>query len=773
MVQLTLIVFFILVIPLVVIISYTGTSTLQYTKDEIAANSLETIELNRRYTENFMDNISASIHRLAFSHDFFVYDGLQMYSSIQGNVENGMRIERLQRELQSIVRSNDAIASVFFLFEDGDYVISTDRGIVELTDYSGLSWLRAIPSQRRGLSGAWIPREHQLATIREIIQGQEMGYYIPVISYVYSLSRLTTAIRGTIVANVRENSVANNLNPGLAAGRTGGINGHGIIILQADGRVISHPLSENFIIQGRSLPHIAAIVDSEKEKGYEFIREGGTQYLYTWLKTDYFNWIYVSVQSIDTLLGRSNLITRTMVILSLIVVFFGTLSSLIVFFWISKPMRLLVKNLRENVVIGEKATRNEIDFLSSAFTQIESKEKQLKNLLNEREKDAALQAMRNFISGDSLSSQETEILEQVFPHNIFRLAFAVLDNYEEYRRRTNAQERAYHRLLFISGAEKIPGFLFTTKALHLMDAQIALIINKKTEIKTEKILPFLKILQGTAREIFGTSVTIGLSESGFGFEVIQQCARQASEAVTMRMLQGSNSIICWKYKEGNKRFYYPMESEGRILNYLGSGDLRLIIAELEEIQRKIQSNTGIGYDNIYFIYNQLAGVTIKHLSETNIHTSSFIFSHENVYKTIASCETLEQLNSYMGNFYGEIITYLKKEVIDEQPVDRILSCLAKHFRDDIFFEDIAAELGMSYSYMRRIVKRATGKSVNEIINFRRIQEAKTLLLNGKLPPDEIAKMVGYRNPQSLKRYFKKFEGLNFHDYRLVKTLNSQ
>jgi YesN/AraC family two-component response regulator len=69
--------------------------------------------------------------------------------------------------------------------------------------------------------------------------------------------------------------------------------------------------------------------------------------------------------------------------------------------------------------------------------------------------------------------------------------------------------------------------------------------------------------------------------------------------------------------------------------------------------------------------------------------------------------------------------------------------------------------------MRKIVKAATGKSVNDTINFYRIQEAKTLLLDSKLKPEEIAKMVGYRNSQSLKRFFKKFEGINPLDYRIA------
>jgi YesN/AraC family two-component response regulator len=121
----------------------------------------------------------------------------------------------------------------------------------------------------------------------------------------------------------------------------------------------------------------------------------------------------------------------------------------------------------------------------------------------------------------------------------------------------------------------------------------------------------------------------------------------------------------------------------------------------------------------------------------------------------------------MGDFYEDLVNYLRKDQGEEQVIDRILACFNKYYRTDMFFEDMAAELGISYSYMRKIVKEKTGKSVNDTINFIRIQEAKNLLLDEKLKREDIAKIVGYRNIQSLKRYFKKFEGLNPLEYRIA------
>ena len=137
---------------------------------------------------------------------------------------------------------------------------------------------------------------------------------------------------------------------------------------------------------------------------------------------------------------------------------------------------------------------------------------------------------------------------------------------------------------------------------------------------------------------------------------------------------------------------------------MNTGNLVQIKTELETIMMTIKSTTGISYDNICFIYNQLAGGTIRQLSEMDISTSGFFLNHGNVYRSIASSETLEQLSHYMGEFYEDPLNYLRKDQGKEEAIDRILACLGKYYRTDMFFEDMAAELDMSYSYMRKIVK---------------------------------------------------------------------
>jgi YesN/AraC family two-component response regulator len=194
----------------------------------------------------------------------------------------------------------------------------------------------------------------------------------------------------------------------------------------------------------------------------------------------------------------------------------------------------------------------------------------------------------------------------------------------------------------------------------------------------------------------------------------------------------------------------------------------LIGLELDGIRQTILNTPNISADNVRFIYNQLAGATIKHLTETGVNTSRLFSNRTNVYSAISSCDTLDEIRKLMGDFYQDILEYLNQDTGGNRELpEKILRYFEAHFREDTFFDDMAADLGISYSYMRKLVREATGKSVLDNINQLRVREAKYLLLSTEKTVAEIARETGYRNIQSLNRYFKKYEGFTPGEFRIA------
>jgi AraC-like DNA-binding protein len=667
-----------------------------------------------------MTGVAASISQFVENQDYVGFRGLQKYASIQGNVENGLKVRNLQNELSAIVKNVEAIHSIFLLFDDADYVISSDRGVVELIDYFSLTWMRSTPTERRG--GVWVARELRSATLRNISVRSDTETYEPVLSYLYSLNRLTTAVGGTIVANVSESFIAGSLNYDQSRD-----DAYGTMLIQRNGMVISHPDTGKALAQSRNFPHIAEILDNGEDLGYAFFNDDGKETLYTWLKSNYSEWVYISLQSMEHLSRRASLTSRSMTFLAALVLVAGTAASVVILSWISRPMRRFISSLRE---------------------------------------DTVLLAVQSALSGDKTSGHEIELLGQIFPNPVFIAVVAALDNYREYRYRTNTELKAHHRYLFLSAAESLCKAPLYLRGAPYGEGQIAIIFNvPETGQETDALL---EKLRDKAVSIFGTTVTIGLSGPCFDIRDIHTCTHQAAEAVLSRMTGGNNRIYHSEPPREQARFFYPQNAEGKILNYLDKNKLPLIAAELDAIQQTILSTPNISNDHVRFIYNQLAGATIKHLTEMEINTSRLFSNRGNIYSAISSCDTLDEIRQVMAAFFQDILEYLNQDTKEDKELPAtILRYFEAHFKEDTFFEDMAAELGISYSYMRRVVREATGKSVLDNINLLRIREAKDLLLGAGESLAEIAGKVGYRNTQSLNRYFKKYEGLSPTEFRIA------
>ncbi|MDU5945889.1 MAG: AraC family transcriptional regulator, partial [Paenibacillus macerans] len=240
-----------------------------------------------------------------------------------------------------------------------------------------------------------------------------------------------------------------------------------------------------------------------------------------------------------------------------------------------------------------------------------------------------------------------------------------------------------------------------------------------------------------------------------------------------RMIEGGGGITFWRQDaEQGINYIYPANNERRILNYLDTGDLDSIMNELALIRNEIQSAQYISYDNIMFIYNQLIGVTIKHLRENQISTARIFAGRGNIYSAIASIDTLDELEEYLREFFGDIIQYLARNPGETGYGERIIRYLEAHFCEEIVFEEMAKDIGISYSYMRKIVYELTGKSLIDYINLLRIEKAKRLLLETKLNMKQIAAEVGYYNVQSFNRFFRKYEGMPPSSYKASKCRTS-
>ena len=92
--------------------------------------------------------------------------------------------------------------------------------------------------------------------------------------------------------------------------------------------------------------------------------------------------------------------------------------------------------------------------------------------------------------------------------------------------------------------------------------------------------------------------------------------------------------------------------------------------------------------------------------------------------------------------------------------------IEQRFRAPIGLADVAKAVARSPSYLTDLVRRETGRTVQQWIIHRRMAEARVLLLRSGARVKDIGSMIGYDDTGYFIRQFRRANGLTPHRWRL-------
>lgn len=90
-----------------------------------------------------------------------------------------------------------------------------------------------------------------------------------------------------------------------------------------------------------------------------------------------------------------------------------------------------------------------------------------------------------------------------------------------------------------------------------------------------------------------------------------------------------------------------------------------------------------------------------------------------------------------------------------------------NYHQHISLKEVAQAVGYSSAYLTDLVRRLTGKTVNDWIIERRIAQARTLLLSTNDSINQIALQVGYQNINHFYSQFRNYHCTTPHAWREV------
>lgn len=736
-IQLTAALFLVMVVPIAIITLYSGKQILKNGEKSIAVSTLDELKTNQLLIEKALNNVVQDVVSLGSTDIFNRLNQYQNFSELNKSYSNIQTARSVLLELNQLKLRNDWIYSTFFHLNDSDYVLSTDQGITKDERYDSMDWLDLALTEKRGIRGVWYSRK------------LENG--VDVISYALPLNRLATNTSGVLVVNLLEKEFDNYF---LGAQDLQ----QAFIVMDANGYIISHSDKNELLKDGLRDERLAKIYQDDNNEGYFFEQVNGEDLLYTWSKSPKTNWLNIGINHVNNVLNTSYSLQKNMILLASIVILAGIIFTLILSTWLSKPIRHLVRTLRLQGNVDVQ-TKNEFMYLNQVFQTMQEKENELNELIQLREQDSRKLTVHHILRGDV-----TDDLSNLFPHPNFIVAIVAIDQFSRYLSQYNQETRNYHRYLFNLHFDQHLANGIVSHSAYQGEGQFSIIFNLKDDSFTAFEKNILKV-KHMVEEFLQQSVTVGVSHLTQSTQGLQTYLAEAREMVKCRMVKGNGHIFySEKQPMNHEKYTYPTDVERKIINFLTSNNLEGIKKELYAMNEQIRARDYISSDNILFIYNQLLGICMKELRERNINTSQ-IFT-ENIYAELVEKETLEDLEKYFIQFFEKVFDFVNEPAtrVDDY-YQEIINYLDQHYCKEIDFEQMAKEIGISYSYMRKIMYDATGKSLIDHIHFKRMHHAKEMLKGSNLSIGEIAKQVGYSNPQSFSRLFRKMEGLAPSQYK--------
>lgn len=110
----------------------------------------------------------------------------------------------------------------------------------------------------------------------------------------------------------------------------------------------------------------------------------------------------------------------------------------------------------------------------------------------------------------------------------------------------------------------------------------------------------------------------------------------------------------------------------------------------------------------------------------------------------------------LSRLAADVVGDLRLE--DETLLAEVFGFIEDRYHEPISLRDVARAVSLSRGHLTTVVRRKTGRTVQEWIAERRMAQARRLLVETDLPVEEVGRRVGYGDPTYFVRSFRRAHG---------------
>ena len=245
----------------------------------------------------------------------------------------------------------------------------------------------------------------------------------------------------------------------------------------------------------------------------------------------------------------------------------------------------------------------------------------------------------------------------------------------------------------------------------------------------------------------------GLGDSNTKLPYFWKSYQQALEAVNFL----KEDHIFQDYRAINRTsetYYYPYEMAQQLTNFIKDANITQIEEIFKLITRENIEYRAISGPTLQWLFSDLQTTLVKiryTLSETT-DTTALLADFDTRLKEPLSIDSIQQLALLLASCF-------KQNTSGNQLITKIQIYISKNYHDaDLSLKKISEVFSISESYFSYLFKTETGRNFSEYLEELRMQQALYLIKETDTPLSELYAQLGYNNPNSFRRAFKKVYG---------------
>ncbi|OXS60245.1 AraC family transcriptional regulator [Cohnella sp. CIP 111063] len=450
------------------------------------------------------------------------------------------------------------------------------------------------------------------------------------------------------------------------------------------------------------------------------------------------------------------------------------------------PIQELVRSLSDKSVHGERTDGNELNFIQRAISQTR----------NEKERIALqLQLHQHTLRSNMLNRLLKGRMDSLVPYDEAFRSFGMKLSSERFATILFVVENAGNLSSVLPGIDaderrKLAQFIITNVVEELVgrhghagyvaeiDDMIVCLVNFSEGDPTE----FRDELREIATEAqlfllqFRLDLTISVGGIHEGFAGIAEAYREAVDAMEYKMVRGKREIITYDDiridPADNLQFgyYYPLQLEQQIINWIKAGDGEEASRAMDEIMQRNFNKPVVTLTLAKCLIFNLVGTMVKAINEIGDGESSILGDNPLWMDKIIACDTIHEMRKELLDLLDEVCAFAaakrEKGVSQERAESlrhlaaKVIRHIEEHYDDvNLSVNSLGERFELKGSYLSKLFRNEIGEGLPDYINKLRIDRAKRMIRDRGTSISDVAKRVGYNEAATFIRVFKKYEGI--------------